>query len=94
MSWCRNVVIDMLAQNLISNKIIIYVKKDREFLYSKIFRNIVHKESVDEDKVVEYCNDTFNKNYIYTNTFSFVRFVLFFLGVKGYHILKCFHLIY
>ena len=69
----RSVIIDMLAQKLISNKIIIYTKKDRAFLYSKIFGNIIYKESVNTDKVVEYCNDTLNKNYIYTTPWTFVR---------------------
>ena len=83
MSMSRNLVIDLLIQNLISNDTIIYTKKDRAFLYSKIFKIIIYVEDIDRDKLVEHCNSKFNKSFKIFEMLSIIQWPTNFLALYG-----------
>lgn len=65
MSMCRNLIIDLYYQNKISvTNTIIYCIKDRNFLYSNIFENIVNHEDYNLEQLIPYCELKFNDECI------------------------------
>jgi hypothetical protein len=61
----RNVLLDILDKNLITDEIVIYCLADRRFLYSNIFKNIiVYKDIPNLDETKSICDSKFGKNFI------------------------------
>ena len=57
----RNCLLDLLYKNHITNNVIIYCYKDRQFLYENIFPNLIVKEECNLENVVEYSLKKFGK---------------------------------
>jgi hypothetical protein len=61
----RNILLNMLEKNIITNEIVIYCLEDRSFLYSNIFKNVYCYRTVgnlEEIKII--CDAELNRNHI------------------------------
>lgn len=63
----RMALLDLLYNNMINNKVLIYCKKDRSFLYENIFQNIYFIEDYTIENLKNYLKETFNKEYTVIN---------------------------
>jgi len=67
----RNVLLDLLDQNLISDDIIICCLSDRSFLYSNIFKNLIFYEDILDPNNINYITDNkLNIDYNFINNFD------------------------
>jgi len=61
----RNVLLSLLAENIITDDIVVYCLADRAFLYSCIFKNIFCYDSVgDLEGIKIFCDVKFEKNFV------------------------------
>lgn len=67
----RNILLDLLDKNIITNQIVIYCLLDRKFLYSNIFDNVYCYEEVgDLDAIKVQCSAEFNKEFVILKNFD------------------------
>jgi hypothetical protein len=63
MSMTRNYILDLLINNYITNDVVIYCVKDRNFLYENIFTNIFYHEDFTLETVKLKCLEKFGKEF-------------------------------
>ena len=60
----RNLIIDLVVNDKITkDNVVVYVAKDRGFLYSEMFPNIINYEEIDIENVTQYCNEKYSKEH-------------------------------
>ena len=59
-----NLIIDLVVNDKITkDNVVVYVAKDRGFLYSEMFPNIINYEEIDIENVTQYCNEKYSKEH-------------------------------
>lgn len=67
----RNVLLNLLEKNIITNEIVVYCLSDRKFLYSNIFKNIFCYEGVGNlEEIKNICDSKFNRNFRIVKSFD------------------------
>ena len=83
MSMTRNCILDLLNNNYITNDVVIYCVKDRNFLYENIFTNIFYHEDFTVENVKFKCLEKFGKEFTIINIHSFIVWPVFFWTKYG-----------
>jgi hypothetical protein len=83
MHMTRNCILDLLNNNYITNDVVIYCGKDRNFLYENIFTNIFYHEDFTLETVKLKCLENFGKEFTIVVPKNIHRYPIFFWTKYG-----------